>query len=248
MGNTSNIILGMIIVVGVLAYFNVIEVNDADEIRNIPDNIDIEQVRGIVDDNVDIERSLEVVEEISDSVLPWNSLGLSNEEIFEIEDEIERLINIEREKYGLQPLVGNALLWEVTYSHSLDMAENNYFDHISLDGKEPTNRGIALGYYCEREISGWIYSGIAENIFLIPSGYSKSEIASEIVDGWMESPGHRENILTADYIYGEIAIAVSHEGTFPASEFVGAMEPGVVPIDIPSPALLITHNFAVCRP
>ena len=99
-----------------------------------------------------------------------------------------------------------------------------------------------------KEIEGLIWSGIAENIFLMPSGYYKSEIASEIVDGWMESPGHRENILTSNYIYGEIAIAVSHEGIFPASEFVGAMEPGVVPVDIPSPVILITHNFAFCRP
>ena len=69
----------------------------------------------------------EIVDEIVDAV---NSIGLSNEEILEMEDEIERLINIEREKHGLQPLAENALLRKVAYSHSLDMAENNIFNII----------------------------------------------------------------------------------------------------------------------
>tara|TARA_Y100000590_G_scaffold437291_1_gene558784 strand:+ start:222 stop:938 length:717 start_codon:yes stop_codon:yes gene_type:complete len=238
MGNTSNIILGVIIVVGVLAYFNIIEINDVEEIRNIPDNIDIEQVRDVVDDNVDIERSR-------------NSLGLSNEEIFEIEDEIERLINIERKKHGLQPLAGNALLRDVAYSHSLDMAENNYFDHLSLNGDEPWDRGEKMGYVCQKVIGGWIWDGISENIAMEPSSglfgyFDKNSIPSGVVKGWMASPGHRENILTPEWVYGEIGIALSSEGTFPASTFVGAV--GDDGRDMESPVLLITHNFAVCEP
>jgi len=62
----------------------------------------------------------------------------------------------------------------------------------------------------------------------------------------MESPGHKRNILDPTYIYGEIAIALSSEGTFPASTFVGAV--GDDGRALQSPALVITHNFAVCKP
>jgi hypothetical protein len=203
-----------------------------------------------VDDNVEIEKDPEMCRyyiQYCEFTIPWDESGLTDEEILEIENEIEILINIERGKHGLGPLVGNELLREVAYYHSLDMAINNYFDHVSKNGDGPRDRGIKLGYICEKEIRGLIYDGISENIHIIPSGLSKNQIAFTVVDGWMESPGHRENLLTPELVYGEIAIAVSYEGTFPASTFVGAFgHDGKT--DINSPALLITHNFAVCRP
>ena len=127
----------------------------------------------------------------------------------------------------------------------------NYFQHNSLDGKDASQRGFKSGYSCEREIGGWIYYGLGENLAIEPSSglfgyFGKNSIPSGVVRGWMESPGHKRNILDPTYIYGEIAIALSSEGTFPASTFVGAV--GDDGRSLTSPALVITHNFAVCKP
>ena len=226
MGNTSNIILGVIIVVGVLAYFNIIEINDKKEII-IPELLEeriIPEVEKIVERIIpEAEKIVEVIEPIVPEPVVEPEISIS-----ELENKIEILINIEREKHGLQPLQSNALLREVAHSHSLDMAENSFFDHVNLDGQEPTHRGNEMGYICQATVpnpgvpGGFIiYSGIAENIYMHPF---MENIHTSVVRGWMNSPGHRANILTAEYIFGEIGIARSGD------EFY------------------ITHNFAVCEP
>jgi uncharacterized protein YkwD len=63
--------------------------------------------------------------------------------------------------------------------HSVDMATRDYFDHESPEGEGPGERAAAEGY------PDW--SG--ENIAM---GYSTPEA---VVEGWMDSPGHRRNIL-----------------------------------------------------
>ena len=112
MGNTSNIILGVIIVVGILAYFNIIEINDAEEII-IPELLEERIIP-------EAEKVVEVIEPIVPEPVIEPEISIS-----ELENEIEILINIEREKHGLQPLQSNALLREVAHSHSLDMSKNN---------------------------------------------------------------------------------------------------------------------------
>jgi uncharacterized protein YkwD len=66
--------------------------------------------------------------------------------------------------------------------HSQDMHARGYFDHNSPDGKEPWDRIKASGYVGASR-------GFAENI---AKGYAT---AQAVVDGWMNSPGHRANIL-----------------------------------------------------
>jgi uncharacterized protein YkwD len=65
-------------------------------------------------------------------------------------------------------------------AHSQDMATNNYFEHTSLDGRSPFQRMTDAGYR---------YSTAAENI---GAGYSTP---AAVVEGWMNSSGHRANIL-----------------------------------------------------
>jgi uncharacterized protein YkwD len=64
------------------------------------------------------------------------------------------------------------------------MACNNYFSHTGLDGS-------TIGERAERQGYDWSYVG--ENI---AAGYSSPE---SLVQGWMNSPGHKANILGADY-------------------------------------------------
>ncbi len=127
-----------------------------------------------------------------------------------IEFLVHELTNKERQKHGLSQLTFDSEIVQVARGHSLDMASRNYFAHETPEGLTPTDRAEQLGYSCQKMVGLLIYSGIAENIFqghLFDSYYtvngvitsyewiSEEQIAQITVDGWMNSPGHRENIL-----------------------------------------------------
>jgi uncharacterized protein YkwD/murein DD-endopeptidase MepM/ murein hydrolase activator NlpD len=97
----------------------------------------------------------------------------------QVAHQVVQFANIEREKKGLPPLKVHPLLMAAAQAFAEDMAENNYFGHTDRQGKGPSDRVKALGYP----------SGAAENC---ASGYDD---AYSVVQGWMKSKGHRENIL-----------------------------------------------------
>jgi uncharacterized protein YkwD len=83
------------------------------------------------------------------------------------------------------PLQADAVLQTAAREHSRDMGAGNYFEHVSLDGRSPTDRMRA---------AGWSGRMSGENIF----GGEKNGgtlSAAEVVDGWMRSPGHCSNIM-----------------------------------------------------
>ena len=146
--------------------------------------------------------------------------------INELESEIHVLINNERQNYGLSPLQYDSKLADIARDHSQDMAARNYFDHNNPEGQGPTERAIAAGYTVYKDLGGgWYSEGIAENIFQnwlydsityingIPSydWSTQSEIASSTVSGWMNSPGHRSNILESSYEKEGIGVAISSD-------------------------------------
>ncbi len=111
----------------------------------------------------------------------------------EVEKGIFRLTNEVRRKKGLPVLTNEKLLTKVARKHSEDMLMRKYFSHVSPDGKSPQDR-VIKDYPYPLQASG-------ENIW----GASGSEpletelLARIIVDTWMSSPGHRENILRPEY-------------------------------------------------
>ena len=94
--------------------------------------------------------------------------------------QVVTLTNAERAKAGCGPLAVNATLTAVAQAHSQDMATNNYFDHNSQDGRTPFDRMTAAGYR---------YSTAAENIA------AGQRTPQDVMTAWMNSPGHRANIL-----------------------------------------------------
>lgn len=96
---------------------------------------------------------------------------------------VVELSNIERSKFGLSPLTFNPLLAQAAQTHSQNMALQDFYDHTGLDGSEPWDRVRATGYQ---------YSSMAENIYASPT------TPETAVEGWMNSPGHRANILNPD--------------------------------------------------
>ncbi len=75
------------------------------------------------------------------------------------------------------------------------MAAQNYFDHTALDGRSPGDRIAAAGY----EAWSW-----GENI---AAGYTSPQ---SVVDGWMNSPGHRANILNSGFC--DIGVGYAYDG------------------------------------
>lgn len=94
------------------------------------------------------------------------------------------LTNVERAKYNLKPLKLSDSLCKSAQEHADDMYTNNYFSHVSQDGRTMSDR-------IEKYTSSYGYKG--ENIAL---GYSTPE---EVVKGWVNSEGHRANLLNKNY-------------------------------------------------
>ena len=95
------------------------------------------------------------------------------------EQEVFRLVNQERTSRGLRPLTLNSRLTEVARLKSMDMRDNNYFGHNSPTYGTPEQMLARFG------ISGYAGENIA-------AGYATPQA---VMNGWMNSPGHRSNIL-----------------------------------------------------
>ena len=104
------------------------------------------------------------------------------------------------------------------------MAAQDYFAHVNPAGQNPTARGIAAGYTCRKDYGSYYTYGIAENLFqnnlyssatyysnreTVYTWNSAEEIAQTTVGGWMNSSGHRENIVTPTFDREGIGVAIA---------------------------------------
>ncbi|MFE9256553.1 CAP domain-containing protein [Streptomyces sp. NPDC006879] len=94
------------------------------------------------------------------------------------------LVNKERANAGCSALTINAKLMSAAQNHSEDMAAHSNMSHTGSDGSDPGQRITRAGY-------DWRTYG--ENVAY---GYST---AAKVMDGWMNSPGHRRNILNCSF-------------------------------------------------
>jgi uncharacterized protein YkwD len=119
-------------------------------------------------------------------------------------DEIARstvcLLNEERADRGLRELRLNPRLSEGARAHSLDMIDEQYFGHVSKSGRDVVDRLTRTGYLGRAQ--NW---AVGENLAWGSGGRS---IPRRIVNGWMGSPGHRHNILSARFREIGIGMAV----------------------------------------
>lgn len=116
----------------------------------------------------------------------------------QLAQEVLTLVNQERANVGLAPLAWHAGCAQVAYDHSWDMDARDFFSHTNPDGLSPFQR---------MQNAGVSYSSAGENI---AAGYTSAQLVMYGYpgqnNGWMNSTGHRNNILSTNYT--EIGIGV----------------------------------------
>ncbi len=120
------------------------------------------------------------------------------------ESEVVRLVNEIRVQYGLKPLTENWELSRVARYKSQDMADNGYFSHTSPTYGSPFQMMKAFGLS---------YRAAGENI-----AYGQRS-PQAVVDAWMNSSGHRANILNASYT--QIGVGYVADGRYWTQMFIG---------------------------
>lgn len=120
------------------------------------------------------------------------------------EQKVVALVNDQRAANGLKPLTLNEKLSDVARAKSQDMHDKKYFSHTSPTYGSPFDMMKTFG------IS---YRAAGENIAM---GYATPEA---VVDGWMNSPGHRANILNASFT--QIGVGYVSSGNYWTQMFIG---------------------------
>jgi len=122
-----------------------------------------------------------------------------------VEQAVHTVTNRYRAEHKLSRLSYSDHLSGIALQHSRDMAERDYFDHQSPDG---TGTGDRYRAYDHSDRS------YAENIALRHPGplISIDDLADSIVDGWMDSQGHRENILQERFDTEGIGVYTTADG------------------------------------
>lgn len=105
----------------------------------------------------------------------------------QMESEVRQRINAIRQQGGLATLRNNEKLAQVARNYSRRMAEQNFFAHVSPQGDTLSDRVKAAKIF---------YFMVGENLF---TSTNIAQPTPAAVEGWMNSPGHRENILRPEF-------------------------------------------------
>lgn len=134
---------------------------------------------------------------------PTNDAQQNTQGISAVESKVIELTNAQRRKNGLKDLQADTALSNVARTKSNDMRSKNYFSHTSPTYGSPFDMMRDFG------IS---YKSAGENI---AKGQTTPE---QVVDAWMNSEGHRKNILSADYTH--IGVGYSESGNYWTQMFI----------------------------
>ena len=125
--------------------------------------------------------------------------------------EIVYLVNLERAQHSLPPLRVNIRLVADAKLQAAQIAETGVLDHVILSGPYPTPRVRA-------EAAGYAWNALGENLAL---GFTDAPSA---VAAWMQSPGHRANILAGGYSETGVVLESDARGRLIFVQTFGAPE------------------------
>ncbi|VIF57031.1 sporulation protein [Clostridioides difficile] len=127
-----------------------------------------------------------------------NNSGSTSENFSAYQKEVVDLVNIERSKAGLNPLTLDSSISNVATKKSQDMIDNNYFSHNSPTYGSPFDMLKKFG------IS---YKTAGENIAM------GQKTPKEVVNAWMNSEGHRKNIMNPNFSKIGVGVAQKSGGS-----------------------------------
>lgn len=114
-------------------------------------------------------------------------------------DEVVNLVNKQRQQQQLEPLVIDAHLTQIAIIKAQDMIQRHYFAHESPFYGQPWDLATAFHYN---------FTSYGENIA------KNFDSPQAVVDAWMQSPKHRENILKSSYSYIGVGIKKNSDGNY----------------------------------
>ncbi|WP_299492576.1 CAP domain-containing protein [Acaryochloris sp. IP29b_bin.137] len=117
-------------------------------------------------------------------------------------------VNDIRQSYGLQPLQWNANVANVARRHSQNMADNNFFSHADRQGNTALERLLNAGIR---------FNLVAENLALNENAPDPVALA---IEGWLDSPGHRQNMLRAEVTDTGVGVVRQGEEYFFTQVFI----------------------------
>lgn len=138
-----------------------------------------------------------------DLIYPGQKIIIAENEQQTVEEEVVRLVNVERAKQGLSPLTIDWELSRVAKYKSQDMHDKNYFSHTSPTYGSPFDMMKKFG------IS---YTAAGENIA------KGQKTAAAVVNAWMNSEGHRANIMSTKYTH--IGVGYVADGNYWTQMFI----------------------------
>jgi uncharacterized YkwD family protein len=115
---------------------------------------------------------------------PVQQTPAGNANLSAFASQVFSIVNQERAKAGLNPLASDSALSGMALAKAKDMYSNHYFDHTSPTYGSPFNMMTSFGIR-------YTYAG--ENIAM------GQRTPQEVMTAWMNSPGHRQNILSPNY-------------------------------------------------
>jgi uncharacterized protein YkwD len=134
--------------------------------------------------------------------------------VADLEQKIHQLVNFERKVVERTALEWDDQLAKLAQAHSEDMAKRKYFKHVTPEGLTPMKRAEAAGYNTCQLMGENIYQNnlysrvITEKKRTTYDWNSIDQIASTTVKNWMQSEGHRQNLLEKNYTKEGIGVAI----------------------------------------
>ena len=131
-----------------------------------------------------------VVDETPDNSTGDNATNADTNFMSAVETAIFNKVNEERAKAGVPTLTYNTVMQKYARIKSQDMGDNNYFSHEDLNGNLITT---------QMKNDGVSYKAWGENIAYIGGNVSADALAEQFMTNWMNSSGHRANILSTNF-------------------------------------------------
>lgn len=193
--------------------------NDDNNNTIIPPEGDIEKPiapsvpedKPIIDDNKpNIPEDKPIVDETSDNSINNDINNVDTNFMASVEKAIYNKVNEERAKVGAKELTYNDTMQKYARIKSKDMGDNNYFSHEDLKGNLITT---------QMKNDGVSYKAWGENIAYIGGNASADSLAEQFMNNWMNSSGHRANILSTNFSSIGIGVYKIGDKVYATQEF-----------------------------